>query len=91
MQRAKKKISMTNIFLETGLDFFFARDMAGRIQSVHLQGVSRGVSCALGRVKNVSKRVFKNLLPFFAANLYILMGYLAQKGFQLFFDGGKLT
>jgi hypothetical protein len=49
------------------------------------------VYCTLGRVKNVSERVFKNPLAFFAAILYILMGYLAQKGFQLIFDGGKLT
>ena len=45
----------------------------------------------LGRVKNVSKRVFKNLLAFFAAILCILLGYLAKKAFQRIFDGGKLT
>ena len=28
---------MTNILLETSLDIFFACDMAGRIQSVHLR------------------------------------------------------
>ena len=28
---------MTNILLETSLDSFFARDMAGRIQSVYLR------------------------------------------------------
>ena len=43
------------------------------------------------RVKNVSKRVFKNLLAFFAAILCILLGYLAKKAFQRIFDGGKLT
>ena len=47
--------------------------------------------CTLGRVKNVSKRVFKNPLAFFAAILCIVMGYLAKKGFQRIFDGGKLT
>ena len=46
---------------------------------------------ALGRVKNVSKRVFKNLLAFFAAILCILLGYLAKKALQRIFDGGKLT
>ena len=45
----------------------------------------------VGRVKNVSKRVFKNPLAFFAAILCIVMGYLAKKGFQRIFDGGKLT
>ena len=35
---------MTNIFLETSLDFFFACGMAGRIQSVHLRGYPGGDS-----------------------------------------------
>ena len=47
--------------------------------------------CTLWCVKNVSKRVFKNPLAFFAAILCILMGYLAKKGFQRMFAGGKLT
>ena len=47
--------------------------------------------CTVGCVKNVSKRVFKNLLAFFAAILCILLGYLAKKAFQRIFDGGKLT
>ena len=45
----------------------------------------------LGRVKNVSKQVFKNPLAFFAAILCIFIKYLAKKGFQRIFAGGKLT
>ena len=42
-------------------------------------------------VDSVSKRVLRNLLSFLAAILCIIMGYLAKKGFQRIFDGGKLT
>ena len=56
----------------------------------------RGLSLVLrshgvGRVKNVSQRVFKNPLAFFAAILCILMGYLANKGFERIFSGWKMT
>ena len=44
------------------------------------------------RVKNVSKRVYKNLQAFFAVFfIYKPMGYLAKKGFQRIFAGGKFT
>ena len=45
----------------------------------------------VGRVKNVSKRVFKNPLAFFADILCKLMGHLAKKDVQRIFNGGKLT
>jgi hypothetical protein len=49
------------------------------------------VDWRVGRVKNVSKRVFKNLLAFFVAILCVLLGYLAKKAFQRIFDVRKLT
>ena len=54
-------------------------------------GFRKGVDWRVGRVKNVRKRLFKNLLAFLAAILFILLGYLAKKAFQTIFDGGKLT
>ena len=49
------------------------------------------IAFTIGCVKNVSKRVLKNLLAFCAATLCILMGQIAKTGFQRFFAGGKWT